>query len=347
MNNFLKQLVLSLLLITPLASPAIDGEKLYTENCAICHGSEGTGGVGIPLALPSFLEQAPDEYLIRTILFGRPGRVMPAFSNLSHAQAKAITGFIRQWGDSKPPVWDETPVKGNAKNGQAFFDTHCASCHSKGATGGKGTGVMFSRTKSALITAPALNNPGFLNSASDLMIKNIILKGRSNTPMQPASTFGLSETDVNDIVSYIRSLEKPLLSTPKALEEESAALVYDSSYSFEETVENVRRAAVGMNFRLIREQALDHGLVAEDKESKKQTMIYFCNFKFLYQALTIDPRVGMFLPCRVTVVENKGQVQVMSINPRRLSRLFNNNELDNACTKMHELYTSILEEATL
>ena len=347
MKILLKQYAIFLLLLFPLASQAFDGEKLYSENCAICHGSEGTGGVGIPLALPAFLQQVPDEYLIRTILFGRPGRVMPAFTNLSYAQAKAIARFMRRWSPSKPPEWDSTPVKGNKNNGLLLFDNHCAICHGKGATGGKGTGVMFSRPRDLPITAPALNNPGFLNSATDKMIKNIIIKGRSSTPMQAAKNLGLSETDVNDIVSYIRSLQSPLQSTAQEPEEEPAALIYDSSYSFEETLENVKRAVVGMNFRLIREQALDFGLVPEGKESKKQTMVYFCNFKFLYDALAIDPRVGMFLPCRITVVENQGKVQVMSINPIRLSRLFNNNELDNACESMHELYTSILEEATL
>jgi len=102
-----------------------------------------------------------------------------------------------------------------------------------------------------------------------------------------------------------------------------------------------------MNFRIIREQTLSQGLETEQPKNNHQTIIYFCNFNFLYKALAIDPRVGLFLPCRITVVENKGKVQVMSINPNRLSRLFNNDELNKACTDMHEMYTSILEEATL
>jgi len=38
---------------------------------------------------------------------------------------------------------------------------------------------------------------------------------------------------------------------------------------------------------------------------------------------------------------------VMSINPKRLSHLFNNAELDRACDEMYKLYEEILEEATL
>ena len=55
----------------------------------------------------------------------------------------------------------------------------------------------------------------------------------------------------------------------------------------------------------------------------------------------------MFLPCRITVVERGGQVQVMSVNPLRLSRLFNNDELKQACVRMYRIYRDMLENATL
>lgn len=76
-------------------------------------------------------------------------------------------------------------------------------------------------------------------------------------------------------------------------------------------------------------------------------MLYFCNFALLNQALAIDPRVGLFLPCRVTVMETAEGVRVSSINPKTLSHLFNNRELDQACQDMHDLYAEIMEEATL
>ena len=62
--------------------------------------------------------------------------------------------------------------------------------------------------------------------------------------------------------------------------------------------------------------------------------------------LALDPRVGLFLPCRVTLVETEHGVQVMSINPKNLSRLFNNSALDKACQEMYDLYAEIIEEAT-
>jgi len=57
--------------------------------------------------------------------------------------------------------------------------------------------------------------------------------------------------------------------------------------------------------------------------------------------------VGLFLPCRVTVVERGDKVLVMTINPTRLAALFNNEELDELCERMRELYEAILEDSTL
>ncbi len=331
----------------PRSLQASEGEALYLENCAVCHGSDGRGGVGVPLSLPAFLKQSPDEYLKRSIRFGRPGRIMPAFTHLSERQVELIVRHVRGWDTGRPaPAWNDNIIKGDVRKGEALYTRHCRQCHGEEGRGGKGTGVMFSRKKDLPIMAPAIGNPGFLYAANDSMIRDIILHGRPGTPMRKARQFKLSDADVDDLVGYIRSLEKPLQSTPQQHEQEAPVLVYDSPYDFEETVNNVRRAAVGMNFRLIHEQAIDQGLVVKADENRKQTLVYFCNFDFLYRALAIDPRVGLFLPCRITITENRDRVQVMSVNPRRLGRLFNNHELDKACNKMYRLYTRILEEAT-
>lgn len=339
---------LSLFIIFLPPGQASEGEALYLDNCATCHGNDGHGGVGIPLSLPSFLEQVSDEYLHLTIRTGRPGRIMPPFYRLSEKQIKQIIGHIRSWQKTPVPHWDNVTLAGNAEKGKQLFNKHCVSCHGENARGGKGTGLMFSRPRNLPITAPALNNQGFLISARDPMIKHIIINGRKDTPMPAARTLGINESSVNDIVSYLRTLQLPVVSKKISLDDEPASLVYDSPYNFEETLDSLKRAIVGMNFVHIRDQPLDSGLVEEGKESKQHMLVYFCNFNFLYEALSIDPRVGMFLPCRITIVENEeGEVKLMTINPKHLSRLFNNNELDDACNEMYQVYNSILEEATL
>jgi cytochrome c oxidase cbb3-type subunit III len=341
-------LMLGVLALSPLwgqAEPT--GKQLYMQNCAACHGSEGRGGVGVPLALEDFLASVPDSYLFQTIRHGRPGRVMPAFDRLSDAEVQAIVDHIRGFGPPAPQL-AATAVDGDPKRGATLFGSHCASCHGAQGEGSPGTGVTFSRPRDLPILAPALNNPGFLKAASDETIKRTLMQGRSGTPMPSARELGLEEQDIDDIVSYVRGFEaQPPAATAIRLEADSPVLVYESSYDFETTLDNVKRAAIGKNFRIIREQYLDEGLVAEGQENRQQQMVYFCNFQQINDALAIDPRVGLFMPCRVTVVQRDDVVQVMSINPKYLSPLFNNSSLNEACDAMYEFYRDILEEATL
>ncbi|VAX08414.1 Cytochrome c family protein [hydrothermal vent metagenome] len=325
-----------------------NGAALYEENCAVCHGSEGTGGVGVPLALPDFQYAISDQFLERTIRKGRPGRVMPAFNNLSDAEVAAIVRHIRSWAPGKPLHHPSITVNGDSIKGQTLYKKNCASCHGQKGEGGKGTGVTFSRPRDLAIIAPALNNQGFLYAASDQMIKATLMNGREGTPMVSFLKQGLSEQDINDIVRFVRSFEKQ---TPvnKMQEHDHAKLSvsYESPYNIKETIAALKRAIIGENFRIIRIQNLDSGLVKESEEDPHKVIIYFCNFQLLNDALAVDPRVGLFLPCRITVVEKEGKVLVYALNPKRLSYLFNNAELNKLCNGMSEIYISIIEEATL
>lgn len=322
------------------------GEILFDQHCAACHGLDGMGGVGIPLALPSFLDSVSDDYLRRTIRHGRPGRIMPAFKSISDSEVESIVGYVRGWSD-KPALEEVSQVIiGDPKNGRKLFVEHCAKCHGEGGEGGKGTGVTFSRPRDLPIIPPALNNPGFLAAASNQMIKRVILNGRKGTPMTPfKGTF--NEQQVNDITLFIRSLDGTAQLPHAVSKDIPLVLRVESPYGFEETVKNVRNAAKAANFAIIRTDFLEHGLKPPGKENPKMVLVDFCNFSFLNDALKIDPRIGIFLPCRASISEHQGKVYISSVNPDALSRLYNNTSLEKACQTMARIYRQILEEATL
>jgi cytochrome c oxidase cbb3-type subunit 3 len=322
-----------------------DGAELFRQHCAVCHGVEGDGGVGIPLDLPDFLAVASDDYLRLTLRLGRPGRVMPAFTSFDDEQIDAIVAHIRSWSDQPAPQYDRSVLGGDPQRGERLYGRHCVGCHGDDGQGSEGTGVTFSRPRQLPVMGPALGNPGFQASASDAMLKASLIRGREGTPMPSLRSLGLENSDADDLVAYLRTLAR---AAPAADGPESTPVIRaESPYGFEQTLEALRQAVIGRNFRVIREQFLEQGLVPEGRENDRQVMLYFCNFSFLNEALAIDPRVGLFLPCRVTVLETARGVEVMSINPKNLSRLFNNRQLDRACDRMHRLYTGIIEEATL
>lgn len=340
-----KRLLILLLFLGSNTLFAADGAMLYQRHCEVCHGQSGDGGVGVPLNLDSFQGTVNDKYIRETIRHGRPGRVMPGFASLSEDELDALVTHVRSWSEARPPAFSDEKISGDVEKGKTLYASHCAACHGANGEGGHGTGVTMSRKRDLPILAPGLNNAGFLKSASDAQMVHTLRFGRPGTPMISFLQAGMSNQDINDVVAYIRSWEATA-DDRHSIPLEEPVIMAESSLSLEETVEAVKNAVQGKNFRLIRVQNMDNGFVPEGEEKSRQVIIYFCNFNFLFDALGIDPRVGMFLPCRVTVTEQNGKVMVMAANPMNLSRLFNNADLDKACEEMKALYRNLIEEAT-
>ena len=345
----MKQRLLTLILLL-VASPLLaapDGNRLYEDKCEACHGKNGRGGVGVPLSLPAFQRDASDEFLAKTIRYGRPGRVMPAFPYLSDAQLSALIKTLRSF-DKQPLKAGKTPasIKGNAVRGSQLYKQYCSACHGNEGEGGKGTGVTFSRPRDAEIIATSLSNRGFQKAASDKMIWQTLAYGREGTPMPSYLDQGLSEQQISDLVVYVRTLKDTHEAHPVA-QDIPAYLQAETEDTMEEVLDAVKKAVVAANFRLIRVQKFESGLVKEGSENPDKIIVYFCNFGLLNKALAIDPRVGLFLPCRLTLVREKGKVTVFTMNPEAISGNFNNEELDQLCKQMRATYEAILEEVTL
>jgi cytochrome c oxidase cbb3-type subunit 3 len=348
---FKKILLLLLLVTTYLAAPAFaapDGEVLYKKHCVVCHNERGIGGIGLPLN-GTKINDFSREYLFTTIRLGREGRIMPAFAKLSDAQVNAIVDYVLSWrGDKRVPIYSDITVVGDLENGARIYQKECAECHGKdGKSEGVGTGVTVSRKRNFEVIPPALNNPGFLAAAKDTWIRHTINEGRLGTSMPSKASMGLSDQDVNDLVSYIRSFETQY-KEKEPLEDTSPTLVFDSPYDFTTTVANIKQSLQGMNFRYFPDRYMEMGLADDRFINKRQLSIRFCNFNSLYRMINTDPRLGVVLPCRITVVEQpQGEVKLYVMNMRLVSRLFNNDQLDENAISMFESVIAVIDEATL
>ncbi len=197
---------------TPPADPGVSGERLYAENCAVCHGLQGQGRVGATLAKdwPSI---RPDLTVKTIIENGVPGSVMPAWSQakggpLTPAEINALTQYILSWqtgGAAQvspqptatliPPITPLPNVQGDPNRGARLFGENCVVCH-----GGEGQGRIGATL--------AKNWPGV---RPDLNLRNTIARGISGSQMPAWSRSNggpLSEQDIDDLVAYILHLSQ-------------------------------------------------------------------------------------------------------------------------------------------
>jgi cytochrome c oxidase cbb3-type subunit 3 len=186
------------------------GEQLFNRYCSRCHDT-GTYGRYDPFFnkfMPavrgeSLVATASRDYLAKNIHHGRPGTLMPAWSADSGGLSEEEIGRLVDYllvdappaGDSLAKTWDGSfTVQGNPQRGGVLFAKQCTGCH---GAGGKGD------------LAPALASPAFRKAASDGFLYVTIAMGRKNTAMPGflgTQTAGLSDTDIIDLVAYVRSL---------------------------------------------------------------------------------------------------------------------------------------------
>jgi mono/diheme cytochrome c family protein len=134
------------------------------------------------------LERSLDRYLIAGLVF----------------MALLIAGFVA-YRIREPDLRAAAQTEQTATYtdlGHALFDKNCASCHGKGANGGSG---------------PVLNAKEFFKATTDEQMFGIIATGVPGSEM-PAWSIdhggSLTDQQVNQLVTYVRSLEPSAPSVP-------------------------------------------------------------------------------------------------------------------------------------
>lgn len=172
---------------TERTAQADTGRRVFLRDCSWCHGTDGSGTHNGP-SLTDVGAEAADFYL-------RTGRMPldtpdqevrsgpPAYDD---ATISALVDYVGSLGNG-PAVPDVG--RGDVAAGRVLFLENCAACHSASGTGTIVTGGQPApelwHTRSRQVAEAVRVGPG---------------------PMPPFSDKQLDHSDVDDIVSYVRSL---------------------------------------------------------------------------------------------------------------------------------------------
>ncbi len=165
------------------------GQRLFLQNCAVCHGSNAKGNTGFPnLTDSDWLYGGSTDKIVETLHKGRKGG-MPAWrEKLGEDGIKATAEYVMSLsgrGDLNG-VW--------VSEGQGLFKSNCALCH---GADGKGNPALG---------APNLTDNIWLYGGDRATIRQTLRYGRAG--VMPAWEASLGDERINLLAAYVFSLSK-------------------------------------------------------------------------------------------------------------------------------------------
>ncbi len=161
--------------------------RLFSQNCALCHGSDARGAPGIPnLRDDDWIYDASPDAILTTILDGRFG-VMPGWEAAlgGREASEDVANYVLQLGGEVVNV-------DSAKRGEAKYKTICAACHGIDGTGNPSLGGMN------------LTDRIWVHGGSFEQIVDVIANGVTN--QMPPHRDILGETKAKLLTGYVLSI---------------------------------------------------------------------------------------------------------------------------------------------
>src|SRR5215470_7893728 len=184
------------------ADPAA-GKPIFERYCSPCHGVSGTGGHG-PRLNRSYLQHAPDEKELRSIIANGLPPAMPGASYLGEEEIANIASHVRSLSEVPEEI-----ITGDADRGAAIYArSDCSSCHIHNGRG-IGYGPELTTVGDRRSTASlryAVENPASELPEGFLLVTAVTLTGKSVTGIRMhEDTFTIQ---IKDIVGKLYSSAK-------------------------------------------------------------------------------------------------------------------------------------------
>lgn len=164
------------------------GQRLFANNCSVCHGSAARGAIGFPnLTDDAWLYGGEPENILHTLNNGRQGN-MPAkgfMPNMNPEQVDQVVNYVLSFSGREKD-------KAAAESGKEVFAQGCAGCHGVEAKGNPALG------------APNLTDDAWLYGSTYGWIEETVLYGRQNN--MPKQSERLSSDQIQILAAYVYSL---------------------------------------------------------------------------------------------------------------------------------------------
>ncbi len=166
----------------------LSAQRIFANNCAVCHGSAARGAYGFPnLTDDDWLYGGKPENIKQTLTRGRAGLMTPWGGVLGEEGVNQVAEYVMSLSGRNVDA-------SLAAAGEPTFKMICAACH---GADGKGNQIMG---------APNLTDNIWLYGGSPELIKHTIRNGRNGN--MPAQLDNLGEDKLHLMTAYIYSLSQ-------------------------------------------------------------------------------------------------------------------------------------------
>jgi cytochrome c oxidase cbb3-type subunit 3 len=160
--------------------------RLFRQNCAMCHGSDGRGATGFPnLADNDWLWGGSFDQVLASITNGRMAAMPSWEAPLGDDGVREVVAYVRELSGQEA----DSEL---AQAGESRFQMFCVACH---GVDGKGNPVLG---------APNLTDDTWLYGGDAAAIETTVRKGRNG--QMPAFKDSLSEQRRRLLAAYVQSL---------------------------------------------------------------------------------------------------------------------------------------------
>jgi cytochrome c oxidase cbb3-type subunit 3 len=160
--------------------------RLFRQNCAMCHGSDGRGATGFPnLADGDWQWGGSHEQIMATLKNGRMAAMPPFAPVLGEDGVKEVVAYVRQLSGLEADAQ-------LAGAGEARFQTICMACHGMDGKGNQALG------------APNLTDGTWLYGSDPETIEQGLRNGRNG--QMPAFGETLTEERRKLLAAYVQGL---------------------------------------------------------------------------------------------------------------------------------------------
>jgi cytochrome c oxidase cbb3-type subunit 3 len=163
-------------------------QKLFLNNCAQCHASDGGGSRGFPnLTDRDWLWGGSPETIKQTITEGRTGVMPPWGPQLGEEGVKDVANYVMSMSGYAADSL-------RAHRGKAIYEKTCFACH---GADGKGNQTLG---------APNLTDKTWLHGSGVYAVMDTVANGRTN--QMPAHRNLLSAAKIHLLTAYVLSLSR-------------------------------------------------------------------------------------------------------------------------------------------